>query len=102
MLPADIDAELGWLRDQALSSQDWRRRQDMHWRRCGLVALCVAFMLGVISVALAAAYGVNPTPTICTILTFASVQSLALGIALGAAGGRGASIQSLPERGKTQ
>jgi len=92
-----METELRRVREQLSEMQDRQRRQAMHWFRSGLIALCVALVLELVNVAIAATYGVNPTPAICTILSFAALQFLALGLAFALAGGppEGLSFRSL-------
>jgi hypothetical protein len=87
MTQGELEAELGWVREQVSEIQARQRRQERHWLRSGLAALCVAFLFEVVGVTIAATYGVNPTPAICTILTFAALQSVALGLIFSFAGG---------------
>jgi hypothetical protein len=92
-----MEAELGRIREQLSEMQDRQRRQARHWLGSGLIALGAAFVLEVVNVAIAATYGVNPTPAICTTLTFASMQFLALGLVFALAGRppEGLSLRSL-------
>ena len=92
-----METELGRVCEQLSEMQDRQRRQARHWFRSGLTALCAAFVLEVVSVAIAATYGVHPTPTICTMLTFAALQFVALGSAFALAGWppEGPSVRSL-------
>jgi hypothetical protein len=81
----EMEAELGRVREQLSAMQGRQRRQARHWFRSGLIALCAAFVLEIVNVAIAATYGVNPTPAICTMLTLVALQSLALGLAFASA-----------------